>query len=217
MIEIDQSTWPRREHYAFFRRMDYPVYNVCFDLDITDFQPAAKTRGLSFNHAMLHVSTRAANAVENLRYRIRGDSVVLHDGLHPSFAWMNGETDLFKLVTMDFQADLAAFDRAARLACASQREYFPLEKLQDRDDFIFFSSLPWISFTGLDHTMNLRRDDAIPRITWGRFFERGGRTLLPYNVQVNHCFVDGCHVGRFKEALDACLAEVAAEVAADRG
>ena len=76
MREIDIETWPRREHFRFFMRMDYPQYNLCFDVDVSRLVPLCRERGLSFYYALLYYSTLAANAVEAFRYRVRGDKVV---------------------------------------------------------------------------------------------------------------------------------------------
>ena len=43
--------------------------------------------------------------------------------------------------------------------------------------------------------------DAIPRINWGGYVERDGRWLLNISVTVNHCFLDGYHVGLFFQRL----------------
>jgi len=88
-----------------------------------------------------------------------------------------------------------------REAITNTTEYFNIEKLKTRDDFVFISPLPWFSFTSIDHTLSLKRDDGIPRISWGKFFESDGKRLLPFNIQVNHMFVDGIHVGRFLDQL----------------
>ena len=44
----------------------------------------------------------------------------------------------------------------------------------------------------------------------GRLFSlkprEDGRLMMPFNIQVNHMFVDGVHLGMFKEALDRRLA-----------
>jgi len=208
MREIDIESWDRREHYRFFRNVAYPVYNVCFDLDATEALDLARARGISFNATMIHLSMRAVNSCENFRYRARGDRVVLHGRLHPVFADLAPGSDLFKLVVVDLEDDLEAFAARARAASLGQTEYFPLRELAGRDDFVFLSALPWIPFTGLDHTVNLARDDAIPRISWGKYRADGARIMLPYNVQVNHQFVDGVHVGRFKETLDRLIGEL---------
>ena len=44
--------------------------------------------------------------------------------------------------------------------------------------------------------------DSIPRVSWGRWEEREGRTVLSLSLELNHRLVDGVHVGRFYEALN---------------
>lgn len=207
---VDLSRWSRREHFAFFRRADLPFYNVTVPVEVTGLREEAKTRGVALNTLFIYLTLRAANAVENLRYRLRGDTVVLHDRLHPSFAHLRRGEELFRFITVDFDDDLLAFDATVKAEIAASAAYFDLTKLQGRDDFIFISSLPWISFTAIDHTLGLAKDDAVPRVSWGKLFKQDGRSLLPYNIRVNHMFVDGLHVGRFFEALDREIAAIRA-------
>jgi chloramphenicol O-acetyltransferase type A len=121
--------------------------------------------------------------------------------LHPSFAHIRDGDDLFSLITLDFVDDLPAFDKSVREAIANTTEYFNIEKLKTLDDFDFISPLHWFSFTSIDHTLSLKRDDGIPRISWGKFFESNGKRLLPFNIHVIHMFVDEIHVGRFLDQL----------------
>ena len=86
MQEIDVSTWKRREHFEFFRRMDLPFYNVNLNVDITGLPEFSKSHALSLNGLLIHLTVSALNRTENFRYRLREDTVVLHDKLHPSFA-----------------------------------------------------------------------------------------------------------------------------------
>ncbi|MBS1211116.1 MAG: chloramphenicol acetyltransferase [Proteobacteria bacterium] len=201
MKEIDLSSWARREHFSFFRRADLPFYNVSVNVDVTGLRDTARKRRISFNTLLIYLTVRAMNRVENLRYRCRGDAVVLHERLHPSFAHLKEGEELFRLITVDFADDLLAFDQLVKAEIAKSTHYFNLEKLAGRDDFVFISSLPWVSFTSVDHTLSLKRDDGIPRVSWGKCFDADGKTQLPYNIQVNHMFVDGIHVGRFFDAL----------------
>ena len=114
MREIDIESWARREHYRFFMRMDYPQYNLCFDVDVSKLVPFCREHGLSFYYALLYYSTQAANAVEAFRYRARGDKVLVHDALHPSFTDMSKGDDLFRIVTVEMPETLEAFvERAA--------------------------------------------------------------------------------------------------------
>lgn len=202
MKEIDLRTWERKEHYNFFHRMDYPIYNICFNLDVGNLKKYTKKENLSFNLSLIYLSTIVANEIDNFKYRIKDGKVILHERLYPSFTDMVKDSDLFKMVTVDLSDNMHSFVSNAKIISANQTKYFPLDKLFGRDDFIFFSAVPWISFTSIDHIIDLKKDDAIPRITFGKYFANGDQLLMPYNIQVNHVFVDAYHLGKFKELLD---------------
>lgn len=204
---IDLSTWKRAEHYQFFHSMDYPQYNICMYLDITHFLKKIKERRLPFYYAMTYVVMEAVNEVEEFRYRIHGEQVVLYDKIHPSFTEMTPGDDLFKIVTVDLEDTLEGFVVSARKKADSQKDYFPLSELS-RDDLVYITCIPWISFTHLSHTIRLNRDDAVPRISWGKYFKEGDKVKLPFSVQVSHAFCDGMHVGRYLELLQAHLDSV---------
>lgn len=209
MRKIDIATWPRREHFEFFSRMDYPQYNICFNLDITGFLKYIKAAGLPFYYTMIYLSTLSADAVDEFRYRIHEDAIVIHDSLTPSFTDMDKNSDLFKMVTVEINGNLRNFNAAAKEISSQQSRYFIAEDFIGRSDFIYFTSIPWISFTHLSHTINLNRNDAVPRISWGKYYEESGKIFLPYSVQVHHAFVDGIHVGRYKQILEMNMSRIA--------
>ena len=201
MEEICMETWDRREHFEFFLRNDLPFYNVNFNADITGLREYAKGASVSLSAALIYLVTKSLNRVPNFLYRVLGGKVVRYERLHPQFTCLRGDEELFRLITVEFCDDLAEFDRSVKRAIEESDAYFNVGMLAHRSDFVFISSLPWIPFTGIDHTLSLNKEDAIPRVSWGRFFEQGGRTLLPCNIRVNHIFIDGLHVGRFYETF----------------
>ncbi len=202
MEYIDIENWKRKEHFRFFHRADYAQYNICANIDVTSFLAFVKENGISFYYAMIHASTFAANEIVNFRYRIREDKIVLHDKLNPSFTDINGDDDeLFKLVTVDMKADILEFVNYAKELSKTQKDYFPMENLAGRDDFVYITCIPWVSFTHMSHTISLNKNDSVPRLSWGKYFKEGERVLLPFSVQVNHALVDGIHVGRYFEKL----------------
>lgn len=202
---IDMKHWDRAQHFNFFKNMDYPQYNICMNIDITNFLKKVKENKLSFYYAMIYVSMQAANEIPELRYRIRGDQVILHDRIHPSFTDISAGSELFKMVTVNLEDTMEDFVAAAREKAENQTSYFPFEELAGRDDLAYITCIPWISFTHLSHTINLKKDDAVPRISWGKYFSEGDRTLLPFSVQVHHAFADGIHVGKYVEKLQQYL------------
>jgi chloramphenicol O-acetyltransferase type A len=205
---IDLENWKRKQHFEFFYRMDYPQYNICANIDVTSFLRFVKENKLPFYYAMIYAVTRVTDECENFRYRIRENKkVVLHDRLHPSFTDMSADVpdDLFKIVTMDMEDDLFDFVRHAKETSANQKLYFDYSPMTGRDDFIYITCIPWISFTHLSHTISINRNDSVPRISWGKYFEQDGNVLLPFSVQVHHAFVDGVHVGQYFGKLQSWL------------
>lgn len=67
--------------------------------------------------------------------------------------------------------------------------------------------MPWISYTHVSHTNSGKKDVATPIFVWGKFFEKDGKVLLPFSVQVHHSFVDGIHIGRLADILQNKLNE----------
>lgn len=205
MQVIDLTQWERREHFEFFRTVDIPFYNTNFELEITGLRETLKANGISLNHAIVHGTIATLSAIENFRYRLIDEQVVLFDELHPSFTCMRPNERLFRTLAVPFVPDLATFDVDAKQRLKRSQSYFDRSDLSQQPNLVYMSPLPWIPFTGIDHAMTLDNSDTIPRISWGRFFERGHQTYLPYNIQVNHLFIDGLHVGEFYQGLQTRL------------
>ena len=70
---------------------------------------------------------------------------------------------------------------------------------------IFFSCVPWVELTSFENERDMDRDDAIPRISWGKYREENGRKTLGLSVELNHRFVDGVHVGMFAKELERLM------------
>lgn len=204
MEVINIENWSRAEHFKFFRNMDFPQYNICMNIDITNFLSKVKEKKLPFYYAMIYATMSAANATEEFRYRFRSGDVILHDKIHPSFTEMTAGSELFKLVTLDLRDSMEEFVEAAKRKADSQTAHFPLDEM-NREDLVYITCIPWISFTHLSHTFSLKKDDAVPRLSWGKYYKDGDKVHLPYSVQVHHAFADGIHVGKFVERLQEYL------------
>jgi len=204
MRHIDMQTWPRRKHFEFFSALDHPHSGLCADVDLTTFYPAVKQRGHSITLAIVYVLSRAANAVPEFRYRIRGADVVEHEVVHPSATIMAAE-DLFSFCTFDYAEDFALFVARAEEKIAYVRENPTLEDEPGQDDLLYMTAVPWVSFTSVQHAMHLDPADSIPRFAWGKFFEEGESLKMPLSVHKHHALIDGIHVGRFYSEVQAYL------------
>jgi chloramphenicol O-acetyltransferase type A len=199
--EINIDDWERKEHFTFFLQSDLPFYNVNFNVEVPGVREACKVRKLSVNNVIMHVTIKALSRISNFLYRLENGKVVKYDRIDPSFACIRGNEELFRMVTVDFHDDMAKFDESVKMAVANSVGYFDFRILKERTNLVFISALPWIPFAGVDHTLSLRKEDTIPRISWGKIHKEGHGDILPYNIQVNHIFIDGIHVGMFYEYL----------------
>jgi chloramphenicol O-acetyltransferase type A len=196
MRTIDLSTWPRRKHFEVYNAFDYPHFNLCANVDITALYPFVKQRSLSLNVTLIYLFARVANAIPEFRQRIRGGQVVEHDVVHPSSTILT-EGDLFSFCHFPYSADYAAFARQAAMAIEQVKQHPTLEDGPGRDDLLFMSAIPWVSFTSVMHPIHLHPIDSVPRIAWGKFFTEGNALKMPLSVQVHHALMDGLHVGRY--------------------
>ncbi len=196
MRKIDLQTWSRREHFALFNTFNHPHFNICANVDVTRFRPYVKEQGFSLSAAIIFVIARAANAIPEFRYRMRGVEIVEHETVSPSVTILV-DNDLFSFCTIDYSQDFSEFaGRAARLIAAVKANP-TLEDPPGRDDLLYMTALPWVSFTSFAHPMRLHPADSIPRFAWGKYFEEGGLLKMPLSVQGHHALMDGIHMGRF--------------------
>ena len=206
MRSINLKTWPRREHFRVFNGLDYPHFNLCANVDLTAFYPVVKERGISFTVALVYLLARAANAIPEFRCRIRGEEVVEHEITHPSITILTNE-DLFSFCKIEYTEDFSLFAKRTAEQRAYLQELATLADYPERDDLLYMTGIPWVSFTSFVHPIHLHPVDSVPRFAWGKFFEEGKLLKMPLSVQVHHALMDGIHVGRFYTKMQDYLQE----------
>lgn len=205
MCYIDLETWPRKEHFEVFKDFDYPHFSLCANVEVTAFYSFIKQNGISFNIAVVYLITRTANAIPEFCYRIRDGKLFKVDTVHPSSTIM-GKDDVFSFCTMEYHEDFLKFvEKAAPKIASVQKRPRLLEEDQNRDDLLFMTAIPWVSFTSFMHPLTLYPTDSVPRFAWGKFFEEGEALKMPLSVQGHHAVMDGLHVGQFFEQIQAYL------------
>lgn len=201
---IDMQTWKRTEHCEIFRNCIEPAYCVTIELDITHFLEKVRANSYSFTFALIYTVSKAANEIEELRYRFVDNQVVLFDKIDTAFTYLNPETELFKVVNVEMKDPIDEYIITAKNIAENQDAYFtgPLGV-----DVFQFSPLPWFSYTHISHTNAGKKDNATPLFDWGKYSERNKKIILPFSIQVHHSFVDGIHIGKFVDTLQAYLNE----------
>lgn len=203
MRRIDKRDWPRREHFEVFSTWDYAHFNMCAQVDLSKFYPYLKQHNISFNIATVYMISRTANAIPEFRYRIRDGDVVEHDMVHPASTILIDD-ELFSFCIFNYLDEFSAFNASAAERIAHFKEQPTLEDEPGRDDYLFMTAIPWVSFTSFMHPLDFPVD-SVPRFAWGKFFKEGESLKMPLSVQGHHALMDGVHMGRFYKLIQEYL------------
>lgn len=199
---VDEAKWKRALHCQIFRNSIEPSYCVTFELDITNFLKKVRSEKQSFTFSLIFIVTKCANNIEEFRYRFLEGKIVLYDRINTAFTYLDKDTELFKVVNVEMQDTLEQYNLVAARKAEDQKDYFtgPLG-----NDVFQFSPMPWVSYTHISHTNSGKKDNATPLFDWGKYFDRDGKKILPFSVQVHHSFVDGIHIGKLVDSLQNYL------------
>src|SRR3989339_99399 len=205
MRKINISTWERRQTFLFFKGMDHPMYSMTFELDVTKFYDFVKKENVSFYFSFMYFAIKAMSEIENFRFRFIDTEPYVYDCVHPSFTDSIKDTDLFKIVTVDYQSDLLAFISEAKSVSEKQGDQFIDFTKERRQDLVYVTTFPWATYTEVSFAHHHDTFDAIPRLTWGKFKEVEGKKIIPFTIAVHHAFVDGYHVGLYIQKLQTLI------------
>lgn len=211
MRTIDITNPHRRRHFNLFRAMSHPHFNVCANVDVGRWLAATREQDLKTTPSIVFLLASVANEIPELRQRIRGEELVEHPVVHPSFSVRTEVADVFSFCEVKFNPNPRDFVQRAEQRMEAMRTSPSLEDEQGRDDYLFMSPFPWVSFTSMQHAMNYHPHDSVPRISWGKFIVTNENTTMPLSLQVHHAVVDGVHVGRFFQRVEE-LASMPEEV-----
>lgn len=204
MRYLDIENWNRKQHFEHFNRLEIPYFAVVVDVDVSKAYRYAKDNKISFFSLYLHACMKAINAVENLRYRIEGEKVVIHDAIHASATIPRADTTFgfsFIHYSEDFETFHQNFEKEKERILNSTDLFPPI----NTEDCIYCSALPWFHFSGHKEPVSGRKE-SVPKLAFGKFLEKEGKLMMPVSITVHHALVDGYHVGEFfkyyQEELD---------------
>lgn len=201
---IDMENWDRKEHFNLFNQFSYPHFNLCANLDITNYYKYIKEHDIPFFISITYLVSKVANSIPEFRQRIREDKVIEHETVSPSFTVMT-ESRLFSYCPVNYIDDFSIFKARAMESMEKVKKNFSLEDEAGRDDLLYITSIPWVSFTSMVHPIQMNPVDSVPRIAWGKYFEENGRMKLPLSIQMHHSLADGLHVGEYYNTLQELL------------
>lgn len=204
MREINLHTWARNKHFELFSTFNHPHFNMSVNVNLTDFVSFVKRQEYHFTTAIVYAITRAANAVPEFRFRIRGSQVIEHNVVNAGVTILVDD-NLFTFCEFDYVENFIEFAGSAAERISYVKAHPTLDIDPDKDDMFYMTALPWVSFTSFTHPMQFHPADSIPRFAWGRYFEEGEVIKLPLSVQGHHALMDGIHMARFYKEFESYM------------
>lgn len=206
MKHIDMETWARRKQYEMFEEMELPYFNICSNVDVRELKNYCKKKHRSFFKSILYFVAKVVNEIPELKTRIRNDGIVEYSKVNPSFTIL-GEDELFGFAKAEYTENYEVFYREVEEGMERVKNNVTPDFDADVDNEFYLTTIPWVSFTSIQHPMHIKQKDCIPRIALGKYFEDREKLMMPVALQAHHGLVDGLHAGKFFMKLEEYLAE----------
>ena len=194
--ELDVERWPRKATYEFFKDYEDPFFNFTANVDVSSAYTFCKQNSLAFSLTALYCSLVAANEIREFRIRLVDGRLVEFDRIHATQTILNDD-ETFSFAYFEMKDDVFEFDRSGKAALEKYKELKTFDVESDRADLIYYSVIPWVSFTSFKHASRLDKSQTVPRLVFGKLFDDRDRKLIPLSVEANHTIMDGLHVGKF--------------------
>lgn len=204
LITLDD--WKRKDHFQFFSKFEEPFFGVTINIDCTLAYQQAKEKGNSFFLYYLYRALKAANAIENFRYRIIDKEVYLFDQINAS-ATINRPDETFGFSYMDYDKNEELFYQKAKEEISRVQQSKGLIPAGSGENVIHFSAVPWLDFTSLSHAISFTFPDSCPKISFGKVTENNGKKLMSVSIHAHHGLMDGFHIGLFAEQFQELMNE----------
>jgi chloramphenicol O-acetyltransferase type A len=203
---LDIETWNRKEHFRFFSQCDEPLFGIVSEIDVTDGHRFCKENNIAFFLYYHFKSTIAVNQIEEFRYRIDGSQIIIYDTIHVTTT-ISRPDNTFAFAFIPFTDSFMEFCLSAKTEIEKIRNSDGLSITENtsRSDVIHFSTVPWISFTGVTHARNFKYHDSVPKITFGKYYPKNERLIMPVSINVHHGLMDGYHVGKYLQLLEQLI------------
>lgn len=147
---------------------------------------------------------KAANEVENFRYRIIENQVYDFETVHAS-PTINRTDGTFGFAYVDYFEDEKLFYTKALQEIDQVRNSKSLLPAVSGENVIHFSAIPWLNFTSISHARSFSHLDSCPKISFGKMTENNGKQEMPVSIHAHHALMDGYHVSLFVDRFQRLM------------
>ncbi len=203
---VDINTLERKEVYERYMNFENPYFNLTTIIDVTNIVNYSKDNKVSFYALMLYVLLKSVNKLDEYKYVYEDKKLYKYDKIDAGFTVIN-ENNLVRFsdeLIYDEKLDSFINDYNKLKSAAVNRA--ELTGIQNGNNKIYVTCLPWIRITGVTHPINYSAKSSIPLICYGKYFLKNNKYYVDLSVQLNHALQDGYHAAMlFKTIEDEIL------------
>lgn len=204
---IDLTSWPRREHFHYYRSVLPCGYSVTVHLDVTHLRRLCREKGLKFYPAFIWCVSHTILSHPAFRMGVdpQGNPGT-HDVLHPNYTVFHQDDHTFSDLWTAHDEDFSAFYQAFLGDVAQYGANHGMKaKPGQPANFYCISCVPWLDFTGYASAVPSGQPNLFPVITYGKITQAGGRETMPLAINISHAAADGWHTAQFVQDLQALV------------
>jgi chloramphenicol O-acetyltransferase type A len=201
----------RKDRFEFFETFEQPKLNLTFPIQCRDFRPYARGKNYPVNAVLLYHSTEALQGIAS--FRMRTFSFGVGEVIRPRISFTLPVGDgLFKFGFIEHEPKIDSFCRAytetrdAKIKSDAFDDWGQDLSPDEFKRFIFNTTLKDLDFTSIQHPMHRLKSSDIPSAVFGKIVEiEDGQIRFSASLEAHHGFVDGYHVGLWKQELERRL------------
>lgn len=195
---INKDNWQRKEYFEFYSTFDDPFFGIVSQVECTSAYIRSKKHNISFFSYYLYCALKAVNEIDEFKYRIVENKIAYFDKIHCASTIGRADNSFafsFCLYNSDFQQ--FSTNLSKEINAVQNSKGLRVDNDGFRLDVIYFSTIPWTTFTGIKHPFKSGSNESVPKITFGKIYEKNKKWFMPVSVDIHHGFADGYHAGIF--------------------
>ena len=203
---IDQTTWPRREHFAYYRTQLKCGYSLTGRVDVTVLVNCAQARGLRKYGCFLYVISKTVNEMDAMKMMVTAEGEPgIWNEVHPNFTVFHQDDQTFSDLWTEYHGAFEDFYRGFE---QTLKRFGDCHGVKGRPgqpaNFFCTSCVPWMDYTGYS-THSQGEPALFPIIAFGKYTWQDGRCTMPVTVTISHASADGYHTSMFFRGLQENL------------
>lgn len=200
--KINLETWPRREHFQYYRNIVVCGYSLTARVDVTEALDFARRTGKRFYGCLLYAAACSVNEMDEMRMMVtpEGDPGIW-DVVHPNFTVFHEDDKSFSDLWTEYRPDFPDFYQGFEEVLTLYGGNHGIKGRPGQPgNFFCASCVPWLDYTGYA-THSAGAPALFPILTFGRYTPEDGRYTLPVTLTISHAAADGYHASQLFQKL----------------